>query len=219
MSLHEFYRLAISFLYPNICPCCETVIEHDDDFCDRCRRKMNMFIDDFQIDNVDDFVAYCYYEGKVRHAIRKYKVTAVGNSYYAFAFGIVQALRRKQLTAGIDCIVFIPMTRDDLEDRGYNQVELMAKEIHHLLNIPVINALEKTKETKSQKSLNASDRKINITGAFSVRSGIDIKGKNLLLIDDLCTTGNTLSEAARVLKEAGSGRIIAASFAKTRNQV
>ncbi len=178
-----------------------------------------MFYDEFHIEYADAFVAYCCYEGKIRNAIRKYKITPIGNSYYAFAFGIVQALRRKQLTDGIDGVVYIPMTRDDFEDRGYNQVELMAKEIHFLLDIPVIDALEKYKATKSQKSLNAGERKTNVSGAFRARFEADIKGKKLLLIDDLCTTGNTLSEAARILKEAGASEVIAAAFAKTMNQV
>ncbi len=177
-----------------------------------------MFVDEFDIEFTDAFVAYCYYEGKVRYAIRKYKVTPIGNSYYAFAFGIVQALRRKQLTKGIDAVVYIPMTEEDYEERGYNQVELMANEVHHLLKIPVIGLLEKCKRTKSQKTLNATERSVNVSGAFRVKSDIEIKGKKLLLIDDLCTTGNTLSEAARILKEAGAGEVIAAAFAKTRDR-
>ena len=216
MTLHEIYRLIISFIYPNICPCCEEIIEHDEDFCDNCRKKLTMFNENFDIEHADEFVAYCYYEGKIRHAIRKYKVTANGNSYYAFAFGIVQALRRNKLTDGIDAVVYMPMTEEDLYERGYNQVLLMAKEVHHLLHVPVYNALLKVRETKSQKSLNSSERKSNIKNAFSINPDINVKSKKLLLIDDLCTTGNTLSEASKVLKEAGASKIIAASFAKTR---
>ena len=110
------------------------------------------------------------------------------------------------------------MTRDDFEDRGYNQVELMAKEIHFLLDIPVIDALEKHKATKSQKSLNGEERKTNVSGAFRVKTGIDLKGKKLLLIDDVCTTGSTLSEAARILKDEGASEVITAAFAKTMNR-
>lgn len=175
--------------------------------------------EEFHIDNVDRFVAYCYYEDRIRYAIRKYKITAIGNSYYAFAFGIVQALRRKELTSGLDGVVYIPMTKIAEKNRGYNQVELMAREVHHLLNIPVLNALTKIRATRSQKSLKAATaRKANVKGAFSINTAVDVKGKRLLLIDDLCTTGNTLSEAARVLKEAGAAEVIAASFAKTMNK-
>ncbi len=216
MNRHEIYRLIISYIYPNVCPCCEEIIEHDDDFCDRCRNKLIMYNDEFKINHADHFVSYCYYEGKIRYAIRKYKITPSGNSYYAFAFGIVQALRQKKLTGNIDAVVYMPMTKDDLFERGYNQVKLMAKEVHFLLNIPVYNALLKVKSTKSQKSLNSSERKTNIIGAFSINPKVSVEDKTILLIDDLCTTGSTLSEAARVLKEAGAKKVIAASFSKTR---
>lgn len=218
MTLHEVYRFLISYIYPNICPCCEEIIEHDEDFCDNCKNKMSLFYGEFNIEHADNFVAYCYYEGRVRYAVRKYKFTACGNSYFAFAFGIVQALRRKQLTGGIDGVVYIPMTKEAVKERGYNQVELMARELHHLLKIPVCNALIKSKTTRSQKTLNAAERKTNVKGVFTINPAIDVKGKKLLLIDDLCTTGNTLSEAARVLKEAGAREVIAASFAKTRDK-
>ena len=218
MTLHEIYRFLISYLYPNICPCCEKVIEYDEDFCDRCKNKITPFYDDFEIAHTDAFVAYCYYEGRIRYVLRKYKINPCGNTYYAFAFGIVQALRRKQLTKGIDAVVFIPMTEEALKMRGYNQVEYMADEVHHLLNIPVLPALVKCKATKSQKSLGVEERKVNVKGAFKLAPQIDINGKKLLLIDDLCTTGNTLSEAARVLREAGAASVIAASFAKTKNK-
>ncbi len=218
MTLHEFYRLFISFIYPNICPCCEKVIEHDEDFCDKCRNNLVPFYDEFKIENVNVFVAYCSYEGKIRNVIRKYKITPKGNSYYAFAFGIVQALRRKQLSDDIDGVVFIPMSKEDYKDRGYNQVKYMADEVHHLLRVPVYNVLEKSRLTVSQKGLGAELRKINIKDAFRMKYKADIKGKRLLLIDDVCTTGSTLSEAAKVLKEAGAVSVIAATFAKTMHK-
>ena len=217
MTLHEIYRFLISYLYPNICPCCEKVIEHDEDFCCKCKNKITPFYDEFKIEYADAFVSYCYYEGKIRYVLRKYKINPCGNTYYAFAFGIVQALRRKQLTKGIEAVVYIPMTAEALKTRGYNQVEYMADEVHHLLNIPVLPALIKCKATKSQKSLGAAERRINLKGAYGLAPQVNVKGKTLLLIDDLCTTGSTLSEAARVLKEAGASSVIAASFAKTKN--
>ncbi|MBO5378048.1 MAG: ComF family protein [Ruminiclostridium sp.] len=217
MKLHNIYRFFINIIYPNICPCCETIIEYDGDFCDKCRNKILPYDSDFIIKHVDEFTAYCYYEGIIRHAIRKYKITAKGNSYYAFAFSIAQTLRRKRLTNGLDGIVYIPMTKAAQNERGYNQVKLMAKELHSLLDIPVYDALVKIRNTKSQKSVSAEARRSNLKNAFAISDKVDIKGKRLLLIDDVCTTGNTISEAARILKEAGADMVIAASFAKTRD--
>ena len=85
------------------------------------------------------------------------------------------------------------------------------------MNVPYKNVLIKSKETKMQKSIkNASERRENVADAFSVshKAG-DITGKSILLIDDLCTTGSTLENAAKALNNAGVKRVIAASFAKT----
>lgn len=215
---HEIYRYFINYVYPNICPCCEEIIDYDEDFCDRCRNKLVMFEGEFKVKYADKFTAYCLYVGKVRNAIRKFKYEPKGNSYYAFGFGIVQALRRNQLTSVIDAVTYVPMTKIDKRKRGYNQTELIAKEIRYLLDIPCIDVLEKTRQTKSQKSLKAIERRENVAGAFALKScKFDVKGKCILVIDDLCTSGSTLSEAARVLKLAGAESVIAASFAKTKN--
>lgn len=218
---HETYRYFINLIYPNICPCCEEIIDFDEDFCDKCRNKLVLYEDDFIIENADYFTAYCVYEGKIRKSIKKFKYDPCGNSYYAFAFCIVQSLRRKQLTSFIDAVTFIPMTKEDRKKRGYNQTQLIAKEIHYLLDIPCIDILEKTRSTKEQKSLSAKERRLNVKDAFSIKNDkklkFDITGKCILVIDDLCTTGSTLSEASRVLKESGAEKVIASSFAKTKN--
>jgi hypothetical protein len=116
MTLHELYRFAISFLYPNICPVCENVIEYDDDFCDRCRSKMTMFYDDFHIENSDAFVAYCYYEGKIRNAIRKYKI------FTFFQILIYRLDERHPKTVGVGaiCLQIISSTRFDLNYKGFH---------------------------------------------------------------------------------------------------
>lgn len=217
MSLYEAYRFFISFVYPNICPCCEEVIEYDEDFCQECKDKIVLYDGNYNIEYADEFVAYCLYTGKIRRVIRRFKYDSCGNSYYAFAFNIVQVLHTKQLASEINAVVYIPMTKEDERKRGFNQTKLIANEIHHLLDIPCLNILSKIKTTRSQKSLNQKERLSNIDGAFSIKDcKFDIKGKCILLIDDLCTTGSTLSEAAKVLKNAGAEKVIAASFAKTK---
>lgn len=215
---HEIYRYFINFTYPNVCPCCDEIIDYDDDFCDECRNEIILYNGDFKVDNADYFTAYCMYEGKIKRAVRIFKREPRGNAYYAFAFGIVQALRRRCLTSFVDEIVYIPMSKQAYKRRGYNQCRLIAREIHYLLEKPVNNSLVKVKETKAQKALSGSERRENVKDAFSVNEkGGSVKGKSILLIDDLCTTGSTLSEAARVLKEAGAKTVIAASFAKTKD--
>lgn len=219
-KLHRIYRYLIDWLYPNICPCCKKTIPYNADFCEDCKRQIKRYSGNTQIPYTDGFAAYCVYEGIIRQAVLEFKKVPDGNTYYAFACGIFSALSESGLSGGIDMIVPVPVSGRTMSERGYNQTELIAKELRYLLNIPYKNALIKTRETKMQKSIrNAADRRENVADAFSVspKAGA-IAGKSILLIDDLCTTGSTLENAAKALKKAGAERIIAAAFAKTLNK-
>lgn len=213
---HRIYRYFINFFYPNICPCCEEIIDYNDALCEECNSKIRNYDGGQMIKYADEFIAYCIYEGKVKYAVRKYKHTAQGNSYFAFAFGIIQALHRKQLFDDIDVVTYIPMTERDFKRRGYNQTLYMAQEIYYQTGLPYAELLLKIRQTESQKSLDRISREENLRGAFRIVSPeTDLRGKCVLVIDDLCTTGSTLSEASRILKEAGAKKVIAAAFAKT----
>ncbi|MBP5606498.1 MAG: ComF family protein, partial [Ruminiclostridium sp.] len=146
-----------------------------------------------------------------------FKHDPCGNTYYAFACGIAEAVLNKGITDDIDLIVPIPISANKMKERGYNQTELIAEELRFIILKPCINALSKKKDTKEQKSLSYKDRIMNIKDSYeySEKAG-NITGKRILLIDDVCTTGSTLSEAASVLRSAGASKIYAASFARTR---
>ena len=217
MTPHEAYRYFINIIFPNICPCCEEIIDYDEDFCESCTDKIVRCSDERHIEYADEFVAYCYYEKGARAAILKFKKDACGNSYYAFASAIVKALQEKQLLSQIDVVVYLPMSKKEEKSRGYNLVKLIAKEIHYMLEIPCVNALYKTRTTFKQKELNGRDRKTNLIGAYKVFDNVELNGKCVLVVDDLCTTGSTLSEAARALKDGGAEKVIAATFSKTKN--
>ena len=125
-------------------------------------------------------------------------------------------LDEEDFIADLDCITCVPMRRKNIQKRGYNQTKLLAKEISGLLGLPFVPLLKKTKDTLEQKSLSAEGRRVNVKGAFSVASKhYDLNGKNILIIDDVCTTGSTLSENARTLKSAGASRVFAAVIEKT----
>lgn len=218
-KMHSIYRLVISWLYPNICPCCEKFIDYNADFCDECSAEIIPYTGHDEVDHADRFVAACVYDGIVEGAVLRFKKTDCGNTYYAFAYRIAEALRKSGLADGIDLIVPIPLTKKKLNERGYNHTELMAKELRFMLNVPYENVLVKMRDTDEQKSLHEAERRENMKGVFAVSpKASDIAGKRILLIDDVCTTGSTLSEAAKTLKDGGAGKVYAASFAKTRKK-
>jgi ComF family protein len=112
-------------------------------------------------------------------------------------------------------LVPIPLSKKKLRWRGFNQAEEIAKELANFLKIPLVSdCLIKTKETKDQVELSEKERKENVKGAFFIKNKEKIAGKNVLLVDDVFTTGATMEEAARVLKEAGAEKIVGVVVAK-----
>ena len=114
-------------------------------------------------------------------------------------------------------LVPAPLTRRALFKRGYNQAADLAQWVGRELNLKVeTKLLQKIKSTRPQATLSEKQRRINVQGAFACSKRLAKKycGVNILLIDDVITTGSTISECARVLDNAGMGRIVAASFAR-----
>jgi len=112
-------------------------------------------------------------------------------------------------------LIPIPLSGRKFKKRGYNQSEILANGLARKLGFEVCNCLERVKETSSQVGLSREERRENISGAFGfINHKSRVINRNVLLIDDVLTTGATFSEACRVLKKAGVGKIWAIAFAK-----
>ena len=119
-------------------------------------------------------------------------------------------------------LVPIPLSSNRFKKRGYNQAEILAKELSKKFGFPCLNLLKRVRETKSQVGLNKEKRKENISGAFEIINHLpagkagksSIINHNVVLVDDVLTTGATMSEACKVLKKSGAGKIWALAFAK-----
>jgi ComF family protein len=114
----------------------------------------------------------------------------------------------------INLIMPVPLHQLKKAERGYNQSVYIAKGLSKEINIPVSSGIIKRKKyTQSQTKMNLIERQKNIEEAFKVKNDKKIKGKNILLIDDVITTGATISECGKVLLNSGAGNIYAASVA------
>ena len=101
-------------------------------------------------------------------------------------------------------LIPIPLDKKKLKIRGYNQSEELAKELSIVLKIPVVSSvLIKTKSTKPQMELTKQEREKNLQGVFKVENTDELTGKKIFLVDDVYTTGSTMQECAKVLKENG----------------
>ncbi|WES34475.1 ComF family protein [Ruminiclostridium papyrosolvens DSM 2782] len=158
------------------------------------------------------------YSGSLKETLRRFKFS--NKSSYYRALGKLLALKiqnTKQLDS-FDVIVPVPLHKSRQKHRGYNQAELMAEQIAKILKIPCEkNLLIKSVATNSQSMLKRTERLLNLEDAFmAVNDGL-IADKNILLIDDIVTTGSTVNQCCKALKQAGAEKVIAGVIATTRN--
>ncbi len=123
-----------------------------------------------------------------------------------------------RIWSGLEGLIPVPLHPRRLRSRGFNQAEALARDIGRAKGIPVrAKALARTRNTPAQTSLEALDRRRNLAGAFVVRRPAEVRGKTLLLVDDVYTTGSTIRECCRVLKRAGAREVRALTLARTRS--
>lgn len=155
------------------------------------------------------------YEGNLRDAIHAFKFNnrpEVGRYLVSLLRDLIIPLQEK-----IDFIIPIPVTEKRLRQRGYNQSFIISEEISNLTGKPVYHSvLFKIKETKDQYSLSKDERKKNIKGAFAIKGVSDLKGKRILIVDDLFTTGYTAYEASRAISGARPESIIFFALARAQ---
>ena len=113
-----------------------------------------------------------------------------------------------------DVIVPVPLHWRRRWRRGFNQAELLAREVAGRRGIPLVEALQRRKATVSQAGLTSAGRRRNIAAAFQPHAGVDLTGKRILLIDDVMTTGATASACARELKKAGAKTVSLLTLAR-----
>ena len=112
-------------------------------------------------------------------------------------------------------LIPVPMEKSRQKDRGYSQTEELAKELGHLINVPsIFDNLVKIKKTLPQMELSAKDRQENLKGAFAIKNLAKVRGKKIFLIDDVYTTGSTMEECAKTLKESGAKQVWGIAIAR-----
>lgn len=206
----------ISLIFPTRCPVCSEVIFPNEDFCEKCRGEIAPYTAQNSISGADSFTAAFEYNGKISPAIILLKQGVKGNAVYALGNALAKSLENSDISQKIDIIIPVPLYKSDKSQRGFNQAELIAKEVGRRLKIDVsADAVDKIRKTKAQKTLTKKERILNLKDAFEVKFPEKIKGKRILLIDDVCTTGSTLSNITKLLRNNGAAEIHCAVCCKT----
>lgn len=211
----QFLRYLTALIYPVRCPICNKIIDSDESFCEKCSNELIRYTDSFKIPKVKKFIAAFEYNQKIAPAIFIMKNGISGNAPYAFGKAVSECIKSENIK-NIDFIISVPMFRDNLKKRGFNQAELIAKEAGFLLDIEIRSDLiKKNRKTLAQKNLTKAQRQTNLKNAFSVTDKIAVENKNILIIDDVCTTGSTLSEITNLLLDSGASEVYCACACKT----
>lgn len=214
----HFINCIINIFYPNACGICGNISKYK--ICPKCIKKLNEIKQCkkhiYLTKSFTDAMYVFKYKDLVRESFLRYKFGEQSYRYKAFANFIIKDKKICGFLKKYDIIIPVPISRKRKMQRGYNQSELIIKECEKLdKNIKVCtNILYKIKNTKPQSTLDKEQRKINVQGAYEIKNGNIINDKKVLLFDDIYTTGSTLEECAKVLKQVGAYEVGIITFAK-----
>ncbi len=203
----------ISVIFPNRCPYCNKIIGSGLTECGECFKELDKTPKISHTDAGIICISPFFYDSKVRQSILKYKFRGVAFNARSYAKAMCSAVESAGIKDDFDIITFVPLSKSRERERGFNQSEKVAEIVGEFFNKPCRALLVKTKNNKNQHDLNLVERRENVRGVYSVCKNEDVSGMRILLIDDIVTTGNTLSECLNVLKDSGAENVICMSIA------
>ena len=208
MKLKAIGEALLDMLYPRglTCACCgrEAIVD-EDMLCEDCAGGTERFVSAPLIENVAGYTAGLNYNDVSGGMVKQLKYG--GKTYLA---PVLAGLVRVPKSWEIDAVTPVPLHPNRLRERGFNQSELIARELCKRYGFELApHLLERTSDTASQAGLSGAARRRNLKGAF--RASEECRGLTVLLVDDVRTTGSTLSACASALLGAGCKRVYAAT--------
>jgi len=207
-AIKVFTKNFLNLLYPLHCLGCQTPLEAMNELrlCGHCIASINRnAMPPFELDGLP-VKAYsaCLYDDALKELVHSFKYKGKTILAKIFSKLMIDHIKDNPEIAGVDLVTAVPLHKDRLKEREFNQSLLIANYISKEYSLALTNTLEKTRKTRYQNELLKSERLKNLEGAFSVSPAADIKDKNILLIDDIMTTGSTLKECAKTLLGGGA---------------
>lgn len=205
----NIFQKILDLIYPQVCGICGKLDRKS--LCNKCRIKLEKEYK-FQTDNYEDYLSknfiehnyFFKYQDEIRSVILALKFQEKPYVYKTIAYFLKNMQKSFENLKKYDIMIIVPISNQRKKDRGYNQSELVAREIAKIINIPIAkNILFKIKNTIPQSSLNREEREKNAKGAYNATNIAKLYNKKILIIDDIYTTGNTVNECANILIQKG----------------
>ena len=206
------FEKILDLIYPQVCGICGKLDLKS--LCPKCKIKLEKEFQ-FNTDYYGDDLNICFlehnyffkYGNLIRGQILALKFQEKPYVYKTMAYFLKNVKKSFEKLEKYDIIIVVPVSKQRKLERGYNQSELIAKEISKIIKVPIANkVLYKTKHTVPQSTLNKKQREENAKGVYQVVNISKIYNKKILLIDDIFTTGNTVNECAKILIQKGIRR-------------
>ncbi len=170
-------------------------------------------------DSFDDIVCLWRYQGVVKSSLMKYKFYSRASYYRTYSEMLAERIRA-EIFYDFQIAVCVPLHKKKHAERGYNQAWLICKQTADIIGVACSDKiLERTRITQVQSLMPVHLRQQNVMNAFTVKNKDAVAGKNVLLFDDIITTGSTLNECASVLKQAGAVKVCAVTVASARRSI
>lgn len=209
----------LDWIYPPKCVFCHRLMETSKTLiCEDCRRDVPRTARSGlqKVPFVPICVAPYYYEKDVKESLHRFKFFGCTGYAKVYAPAVAEVIRAE--IAAFDVLTWVPISRKRMRKRGYDQAQLLAKEVGKLIGVRPLRTLKKIRHTPPQSQTGGAEkRKANIAGAYAAVHPERFAGKRVLILDDILTTGATVSECARILGRAGAERVYCATVARSRS--
>lgn len=204
----------LELLYPSRCAFCRKLVPDGRMLCPDCEKHLPFAPEEDQIQQFTH-LALCasplYYTGDVRRSLQRYKFH--GAAAYCGIYGELMSACLDRHGIRADCVTWVPLSRRRLRRRGYDQAKLLAEEVARRQGLDCRRLLVKQRHNPAQSGAGGPEaRRANVRGVY--RAAGEAAGLRILLVDDIVTTGATLSEAAGVLMAAGAAEVTGLTLAR-----
>ena len=216
--MRDWIHQLLDLFFPPKCPFCGKVLDHAG-ICPACEKALPWTEEGAGVRELSGGVrcaAPLWYEGKVREGLLRFKFQ--GARAAAGPLGeLVARCAAERFSGAFDVVTWVPVSRRRLRSRGYDQARLLAESACRLWEVRPAQLLQKITDNPAQSGLTEeAARRANVLGVYEAAEPERIQGCRILLVDDICTTGATLAECARTLRDAGAADVMCVCAALAR---